>query len=141
MCVGPRIARTGRPAAQDRCKRALRGSSTTGRWGIAIEDATRTHKVSPRRARGQAAHDSYVCAQCWTTCRLHSAGLAAAACKRSAEPAIATASAKTSAAHVVRGLPRFRRPSRPTLCCRASSMGVPTVLTEAFLAPRGPGRF
>ena len=73
-----------------------------------------------------AAHDSYVRAQYWTTCRLHSAGLAAAICKRSMEPAIATASAKTSAAHVVRGLPRFRRLGRPMLCCKASFMGVPT---------------
>ena len=93
-----------------------------------MELETHTLCVGPRIAPigRPAAHDSYVRAQCWTTCRLHSAGLAAAACKRSVEPAIATASAKTSAAHVVRGLPRFRRPGRPTLCCSASRMGVPT---------------
>ena len=33
--------RTGRPVDQDRSSQALRGSSTTGRWGIAIEVATR----------------------------------------------------------------------------------------------------
>ena len=72
------------------------------------------------------SHDSYVSRQCRTTRLLHSAGLAAAACKRSVEPAIATASANTSAAHVVRALPRVRHPARPTLCRRASRMGAPT---------------
>ena len=84
--------------------------------------STRSH---PGGLRRPAAQGSYVRAQYWTTCRFHSAGLAAAVCKRSMEPAIATASAKKSAAHVVRGLPRFRRLGRLTLCCRASFMGVP----------------
>ena len=39
---------------------------------------------------------------------------------------MATASANTSAAHVVRGLPLVRHPARPTLCRRASRMGAPT---------------
>ena len=42
MCMDPLFAPTGRPVDQDRCKQALRGSSTTGRWGIACEVATRT---------------------------------------------------------------------------------------------------
>ena len=40
--------------------------------------------------------------------------------QESVEPVMATASANTSAAHVVRGLPRFRRPGRPALCRKAS---------------------
>ena len=58
------------------------------------------------------------------------------------EPAIATASAKTSAAHVVRGLPRFRRLGRPKLCCTcAVSLDSKTLVTGWSQRPLFVERF
>ena len=54
-------------------------------------------------------------AQCWTTCRLHSAGLAAAACKRSVSGTSHRHSLWRRRRPPVRGLLRFRRAGRPTL--------------------------